>query len=279
MSIVDSFEADLPSPRAGSEDTQQDLDGAMQLIGDDRLGYRALEGNQQELEALRQEPREVASEDVSIDIISLESLPELPSPVLKEMRAEATCGICTVLTIIALFVGLAHGTLGNTEGISPELRMAWLGSIYVLAVFAITFLLLLMYGDPGTVKRSEETCFPLPAEVSRKIAAGESLVGLPNIQHDDPAVSLTFCTRCLVWRPRDAHHCSTCQRCVVDFDHHCGFFGRCIAGKFTFRPSQGIILSGNYPWFIMIIGTGQLAFMVCSAFVPRTVAGLLRAGR
>jgi hypothetical protein len=239
-----------------------------------QAGYRALEGDQHEIEAL-QLARDVASDDVTIDLISLESLPELPRPVLKEMRSEAACGIFTVLTIILLFVLLAHGTLGNTANVAPELRAAWLGSIYGLAVFAVSFLLALIFGDPGTVKRSEETCFPLPAEVSRKIAAGESLAGMSNIQHDDQAVLLTFCTRCLVWRPRDAHHCSTCQRCVVNFDHHCGFFGRCIAGKFTFRPLEGCLVSGNYPWFILIIATGQLAFMVRSFSVLRGVGALV----
>lgn len=52
-----------------------------------------------------------------------------------------------------------------------------------------------------------------------------------------PALGISFCIRCGGGRPAGAHHCSTCDRCVLGFDHHCVYFNNCI-GKL------------NYPFFI-----------------------------
>ncbi|CAJ1407812.1 unnamed protein product [Effrenium voratum] len=175
--------------------------------------------------------------------------------------------------------------------LSVELWWTFFVLIYAEAAIAVVCLLYLLFGDPGVIKRSPETCFPLPQEVATRLRRGEALEGVENIQEGDS----TFCVRCLVWRPtkqrswlaeaaggkmppwlrrclpclRDGrcHHCRTCGRCVRFFDHHCGVFGRCIAGT---------LVSGNMPFFCTII---FMAFAGFSTMAISLVAALVELGR
>ena len=141
------------------------------------------------------------------------ALPPLPRPDFCAMRSEACCGNSLVLFLIFLFVApmQAHASGKDAASISMVARM-WIMAIYAEAAIAITCLIGLMWGDPGTVKRSPETCFPQPEIISERLRTGQSLSGVGNV-HEDGRV---FCCRCLVWRPDDSdvHHCATCQRCV-----------------------------------------------------------------
>jgi len=38
-----------------------------------------------------------------------------------------------------------------------------------------------------------------------------------------------LCTTCLIMRPPKASHCSICDQCVYEFDHHCWYVNKCIA--------------------------------------------------
>ena len=152
------------------------------------------------------------------------ALPPLPEQDLCQMRAEASCGNSLVLFLIFLFVAPMQA-YANTQANLTMVQRAWIFAIYAEAATAIFCLLGLMWDDPGTIKRTAENCFPLPDIVAEKLANGQSLESVGNVTGEDGRV---FCIRCLVWRPDDGntHHCSTCQRCVCAFDHHCGVRAR-----------------------------------------------------
>jgi len=234
---------------------------------------RVLKNQDQEYSTLTSVMRESAADEASPSKTEPESehtmvavsfdlgaLPALPKPDLKSMRMEAACGCVTVSVIIAILVSLSHvvALKGGEARLSDAATYSWLGLMYAFAAVALTCLLAIMFKDPGVIRRSVDSCLPLPADVEQRLQAGVSLDGLPNFVDGDKS----FCMRCLVWRPPRSHHCRTCGRCVRDFDHHCGFFGRCIAGT-----RYGCIVSGNYGFFCLILTIGTLSFMVCFGFM------------
>lgn len=36
------------------------------------------------------------------------------------------------------------------------------------------------------------------------------------------------CRHCQIIKPKEAHHCSTCKRCIIRMDHHCPWINNCV---------------------------------------------------
>ena len=194
-----------------------------------------------ELEEEAEEPSYDAVESGAADF-RLRDLPPMPTPHHATKNAEACTGCCVVLSITGLLVALPHSVHATNSQPGNVPLFTSIGGrelgficLYAEAALAMLCLLGLMFGDPGTLKRSRAVCFPLPREVADRLRNRQTLSHMDNIH----VGGQVFCVRCCIWRPdgnpphyHDAtHHCSVCQRCVKHFDHHCGVFGRCIAGK------------------------------------------------
>ena len=46
---------------------------------------------------------------------------------------------------------------------------------------------------------------------------------------DDPEhKKRRYCLICHIFKPERCHHCSTCNRCILNMDHHCPWINNCV---------------------------------------------------
>ena len=227
--------------------------------------------------------------------LTTQPLPPLPEPDRRGQRAQAIGGILLVVGLVALFVASTCGAVAS--GMEPsELGTAFVGLIVSQGVLAFIALVGLLNGDAGVIRRTPTTVQPMPEEVASRLADGaplrddiDPMNGMSNIREG----SRSYCVRCFVWREHEAppsalrilfrrlsghpdrmqrvdvrvHHCRMCNRCVRFFDHHCGVFGRCIAGRG---------FEGNLKYFLSLIALAYTGGITCTvALVYRFVSGFL----
>lgn len=198
-------------------------------------------------------PSADAPPDEWASVIPITDLPPLPSRG-EGYWYEPICGVLLVGVLCVMLVTVTTG-IATTNLQDKALAGLLVVAISTWAAIAVGSVMFILFAGAGDIKRSRQTCYPIPEEVAKRLVAKKSLDGMRNI--DGSVSGTSYCVRCCVWRTGrssvncstgDSHHCNTCQRCVKAFDHHCGVFGRCIVG-------------GNMPCFIALISmlfTGML---------------------
>ena len=88
----------------------------------------------------------------------------------------------------------------------------------LLAIWTLVELARTTLADPGIIPRLDP--------------GTDHSVGRPprsqTVACSGKVVEVSFCELCRVYRPPRAEHCSVCNNCVLEFDHHCPFIGNCI---------------------------------------------------
>ncbi|XP_033095948.1 probable palmitoyltransferase ZDHHC14 isoform X1 [Anneissia japonica] len=133
----------------------------------------------------------------------------------------------------------------------------------ILFVFTIATLLRTSFSDPGVIPRASAD---EEAATERQIEAQTQQTGtyrppprFKEVVINGQTIKLKYCFTCKIFRPPRSSHCSLCDNCVENFDHHCPWVGNCVGKR-------------NYRYFyLFIVSTTILSIFVFACNVTHLV--------
>ncbi|KAG0499170.1 hypothetical protein HPP92_003861 [Vanilla planifolia] len=201
---------------------------------------------------------------------------------------------CIIISLLGTYI---HSVVAGSS--FPTLTAAF-GLFAWLGVFLASSGLFMFYRcsrkDPGYIRRVRD---------SQNLRDDEPLLK-NDLNLNDPALLAgnwsRLCTTCKIVKPLRTKHCSTCDRCVEQFDHHCPWVSNCIGKKnkwdffmFLLLEFFAMIVSGSVaitrivkdptssssfgPWFVYSSThhPGAVAFVIMLFFLFFGVAVLTTA--
>ncbi|OMJ93006.1 hypothetical protein SteCoe_4085 [Stentor coeruleus] len=111
----------------------------------------------------------------------------------------------------------------------------------ILLPISIYYLFSVATHDPGYIPK-QSLLFTTKANdaLNEYITSPKPLL----IQHKGTIMKMKFCKTCMLFRPPRSSHCSICDLCVEEFDHHCPWIGNCV-GKRNYVYFFKFLLSMN----------------------------------
>ncbi|OUM61262.1 hypothetical protein PIROE2DRAFT_54620 [Piromyces sp. E2] len=137
--------------------------------------------------------------------------------------------------------------------VMPEYNSLFFYIIFAyLTAFCVASLLKTSWTDPGILPRNLEI---MPTEVPLNFNSNSSLE-MPGSAYivNGRIISQKFCDTCKIYRPPRSFHCSYCDNCVENCDHHCPWTANCI-GKRNYRYFYAFICSSTILSFIVLFGS------------------------
>lgn len=130
----------------------------------------------------------------------------------------------------------------------------------VLFLFVIGSLFKTSFTDPGIIPRAtadEAAYIEKQVYISVPNNGGTPTIRPPprtkEVVIKGHSIKLKYCVTCKIFRPPRASHCSLCNNCVENFDHHCPWVGNCV-GRRNYRFFYMFIICLSLLIIIVFIG-------------------------
>ncbi|KAF8527602.1 DHHC palmitoyltransferase-domain-containing protein [Hysterangium stoloniferum] len=159
---------------------------------------------------------------------------------------------------------------------------------YALSLLALTSLVVCAVRDPGslTPRRKKQRNMLVEDESQEALLhspdAGDELDGderAPTAAEiDELAVGGRWCRHCWRARPERAHHCSTCDKCILKMDHHCPWLGGNCIGHRTYPAFlHFLFMCTALAVYITCVATSVIIALVADPFSIDPVVSPLHA--
>src|SRR6218665_241127 len=87
--------------------------------------------------------------------------------------------------------------------------------------------------------------------------------------------AIRYCPTCYMYRPPRVSHCSSCNVCVENFDHHCPYLGNCVGRRNYRRFISFLFFLTIYNCFILAATFAMFLIEVDKAAKGRSLTLLL----
>jgi hypothetical protein len=156
--------------------------------------------------------------------------------------------VCFPFLLVVLFNSLAtawHYVFVPWQVFDDTLLLLFVAGTHMLAVFVLYLLFKTSLTPAGHV--------PLDWEPPSELVES----GTYREPSSRDISSVNWCGKCHSHRPKRAHHCRYCQRCVLVFDHHCPWINNCVGWA-------------NMKYFMLLLFyTSIFAAAICFSFFVR----------
>ncbi|CAI5511042.1 unnamed protein product, partial [Closterium sp. Naga37s-1] len=210
----------------------------------------------------------------------------------------ARYGLAPVLwaVIIGLLIGFTNAVVFSTTlPVITATMAAWAWAVFICAGTGMYFLYRSSTQDPGYVqsprlhgskKEQQEEMEPLKADYMDPVLQSGQWSQL--------------CVTCRIMRPRRSKHCSICNTCVTQFDHHCPWISNCVGKRNKWHFLMMLVLemaamiialslafgrlmnlegapAAGVGWlgYVAMHHTGALVFIIADGFMLLSVLGLV----